>query len=123
MTIQEVIANVDELMPNQYSTEQKIRWLSVLDGKIWHEVILTHMGPTMAYYPFDGYGSDDQELIVPHPYGDDVYGTYLRAKIAAENNEINKYDQFMTQFNASYAEWTGWYNRTHMPLTTGRWRM
>ena len=123
MTIQEVIANVDDLMPNQYSTEQKIRWLSTLDGKIWHEVVRTHMGPTMAYYPFDGYASDDQELIVQPPYAEDLYGYYLKSRIAAENNEINKYDQFAAQFNQAYEDWTGWYNRTHMPLTTGRWRM
>ena len=123
MTIRDVIANVDELMPNQYSTEQKIRWLSVLDGKIWHEVINTHHGHPMTFYPFGGYDNDEEELIVQHPFGSDVYVNYLKARIAAENSEINKYDQFAAQFNQAYEDWTGWYNRTHMPLTMGRWRM
>lgn len=123
MTIQEVIASVDELMPNQYSTEQKIRWLSVLDGKIWHEVIMTHHGHHLTYYPFSGYDNDGEELIVQHPFADDVYGYYLKAKISAENNEINKYDQMITLFNQAYSDWTAWYNRSNMPASGGGWRM
>lgn len=123
MTIQEAIARVDELMPNQYSTEQKVRWLSTLDGKIWHEVIQTHAGCAFAYYPFGGYETDDEELIVKPPYADDVYGYYLQSRIAAENNEISKYDQYSTLFNRAYADWTNFYTRSHMPNSSGRWRM
>ena len=123
MTIQEVIANVDDLMPNQYATEQKIRWLSTLDGKVFHELILTHCGAETAFFPPDGYDSDDCELLVQHPYADDVYGNYLKSRIAAENNEIIKYDQFAALFNQAYNDYTAWYNRTHMPLQHGRWRL
>ena len=123
MTIQEVIAQVDDLMPNQYTTEQKIRWLSTLDGKIWHEVIMTHKGPAFAYYPFDGYDSDDAELLVPAPFAEDVYGFYVKSRIAAENNEIAKYEQNSTLFNEAYKEFTAWWTRTHTPIAGGRWRM
>ncbi len=39
MTIEEVLAQVDELKPNQYSDIVKISWLSKLDAKIFIEVI------------------------------------------------------------------------------------
>lgn len=39
MTIEEVLAQVDELKPNQYSDTVKISWLSKLDSKIFVEVI------------------------------------------------------------------------------------
>lgn len=123
MTIQEAIARVDELMPNQYSTEQKIRWLSTLDGKIFHEVIMTHHSAAFEYYPFDGYDSDDAELLVKPPYADDIYGYYLKSRIAAENNEIAKYNQFSEQFNQAYTDWVNFYNRMFQPIQRGRWRM
>ena len=120
MTISEVIAIVDDLMPNQYSTDQKIRWLSTLDGKIFHEVIQTHLGSRCF---FQGHETDDEDLLVQPPYAEDVYTRYLQARIAAENNEIAKYDQFMTLFNSAYGDFTAWYNRTHRPIGQGRWRM
>ena len=39
MTVEEVLAQVDELKPNQYSDMIKVDWLSRLDRKIWEEVI------------------------------------------------------------------------------------
>lgn len=121
MTIEEIIANVDELMPNQYSTEQKMRWLSSLDGKIFHDVILTHHGTRFVYYPPQGYETDDQELIVPPPYAEDLYGNYLKSRICVENGEIAKYNQFVTLYTAAYNEWASAYNRTHAPRQKGRW--
>lgn len=123
MKIQEAIEKTDELMPNQYTTAQKVSWLSTLDGKIWHEVIMTHHGHQMEWYPFEGYTDDEAELLVPVPYADDVYGWYLTSRIALENNEVSKYDQFSAMFNQAYADFTAWYNRTHPPITSGRWRL
>jgi hypothetical protein len=123
MTIQDIIAKVDELTPNQYSTEQKIGWLSTLDGKIYHEIIRTHAGADRIYYPIEGYDSDDYELIVRPPYADDLYVSYLQSRIAAENNEITKYGQFSALFNQAFADFSSWYNRSHRPFTFGRWRM
>ena len=34
MTAGELIAAVDALRPNQYSAEQKLRWLQLLDAKL-----------------------------------------------------------------------------------------
>ena len=121
MTIEEIITNVDELMPNQYSTAQKVAWLSTLDGKLWHDVIVTHEGACFVFYPPEGYETEEQELIVRPPYAADLYGNYLKSRICAENGEIAKYNQFATLYASAYNDWSGWYNRTHRPLTKGRW--
>lgn len=42
MTAGDIISKVDMLEPNQYSTTQKLEWLSTLDGKIIDQVIKTH---------------------------------------------------------------------------------
>ena len=38
----DIIERLDLLEPNDYSPEQKLRWLNTLDGKIYREVIQTH---------------------------------------------------------------------------------
>ena len=50
MTGGDIISKVDSLEPNQYSTTQKLEWLSTLDGKIIDQVILTHE-PDPAAFP------------------------------------------------------------------------
>ena len=42
MTAGEMIALADRLRPNQYTTEDKLRWLERLDGQVLSEVIGTH---------------------------------------------------------------------------------
>lgn len=124
MTVGEVIEKTEELMPNQYTREMLASWLCSLDGKINEEVIKTHRrdrrGFTMPWY--EGDYTEDTELLVPPPYADDVYTFYLMAQIASHNAEINKYNQYITLYNAAYDQFTSWYNRTHMPRSEGRFR-
>lgn len=115
MTVAEIIRRVDELEPNQYEDEQKLRWLSLLDGQIFEEVIRTHENPIRE--SFTAYSSDSDELLVPFPYGEEVYSWYLQAMIAAENAETGKYSQMMTMFNGVFSQFEAWYNRTHMPIS------
>ena len=121
MTAATVISRVDDLSPNYYTAAQKLGWLASLDGKIYEEVILTHEGADDVDYDPTDYSANTVDLIVQPPYGEDLYCHYLCSRIAAANSEIAKYDQFATLFNADYIEWTGWYNRHHMPLKKGRW--
>lgn len=65
MTIQQVIDDVDLFKPNQYTIEQKISWLSQLDGQIYRELIVLH-------YPLE----EDWKRIGwqwPHPLEDRMH--------------------------------------------------
>ena len=53
MKIIEAIQKVDALKPNNYSQEDKIKWLSTLDGVIKREIIDTHEGASDIV--FNGY--------------------------------------------------------------------
>ena len=53
MTIREAIELVDRLKPNQYGSADKLRWLSELDGAVWHEIWSAHETAVPA---FAGYG-------------------------------------------------------------------
>jgi hypothetical protein len=123
MTIQEILAQVDELTPNTYSAQRKLQWLSDLDGRLFRELIQPRAGAERFYWPEEGYDSDEQELLAPPPYGADLYLRYLQARIAAENGEIHRYAQYSALFNQAYAEFAAWYARDHMPLQRGRWRL
>ena len=109
----DIIERVDLLQPNDYSPEQKLRWLSSLDGKILREVIETHEGNGGT--PLPRYCSGQETLLVQAPYGEDLYLNYIQAMIAAENSETQRYNRRMTLFNAAYQAWTNYYNRTHRP--------
>lgn len=113
MTIREVLETVDRLKVNTYRTEDKIDWLSILDGLIYNEVFRTHEGcPVME---FNGYEVSDQdvELLVPEPYAYDIYLHYLEARIDQENEEIVKYNQSISLYNAAYLRFQDFWNRTH----------
>ena len=120
MKAMEMIDRLDLMEPNDYSPEQKLRWLWTLDGKIYREVIKTHVG---VQEPFpEEYAGGEEELLVGEPYGEELYYYYLQAMVAAENGETQRYNKRMTMFNSAYQGFTNWYNRTHMPHGKGGFR-
>jgi hypothetical protein len=115
MTIIEAITRSDALKPNVYSQEEKIKWLSTLDGNIKSEIIDTHEGGESV--EFNGYDTEtdvNTVLIVPAPY-DEVYIHWIGAKIDYNNAETKKYNNSMMTFNTAYSDFSKYYNRTHMP--------
>lgn len=118
MKAMEIIDRVDMLEPNDYGPEQKLRWLSTLDGKVFCDVILTHEDGKLDAMP--EYTNGNEELIIGMPHGEDVYFYYLTAMIAAENNENARYAKRTTQFNNAYQQWVSWYNRSHKPKSCGK---
>lgn len=133
MTINQILALVDEINTNSYDTKVKIDWLSKLDGRVFNDVILTHehdLVPenseseddeteevNLVEPTFSGYAnaSLDTELLIPDTYSD-VYRDYLMSMIAYSNGETERYQNSMIMFNSNYQEYLDWYNRTHMPI-------
>ena len=123
MTVSEAIAQADAIAPNHYTPEQKLRWLSDLDGKITHEVLLTHeQRPFDQGFPCEGHDDASEELIVQAPYATDVYVNYLLSRVAEANAEVGKYNLYSALFNSAYQDFTNRYNRTHTPKGEGEWR-
>ena len=115
MTIIEAINHIDSLKPNNYTQDDKVTWLSRIDGIIKEKVIDTHEGGEDI--TFDGYDTNTNtstELLVPAPY-DELYLRWLEAQIDYANGEYKKYNNSMTMYNSAYIEYENHYNRTHMP--------
>jgi hypothetical protein len=115
MTVMGAINHINTVKPNGYGQNEKIKWLSTLDGMIKNDVIDTHEGGENI--SFSGYSENSlmKELLAPHPY-DNIYILWLEARMDYANGEYGRYNNSITAFNAAYADFQKWYNRTHMPL-------
>lgn len=115
MTIREAIELVDRLKPNQYGSADKLRWLSELDGVVWHEIWSAHETAVPA---FAGYGPeadlDGTALLIGWPY-DEIYRWYLEMKIDDANGEMTKYNNSAAKYNTYYQAYQNANNRAHMP--------
>lgn len=131
MTIEECISRVDAVKPNQYGTDEKVRWLSYLDASIKRQIIDTHEKPVPTDTEesgesgeaeeetgFNGYTAEDMTavLIAPFPY-DELYVAYLKAKIDEENGETARYNNSAATFNGLLLDFEKAYNREHRPLS------
>lgn len=121
MTGTQIIELVDLKEPNSYTADEKVSWLSNLDGKIFEDVLkkYTEFDLEDAFTPYTD-GSED--LLIGAPYGEDIYIHYLIAMIAQGNAETSRYNQQIALYNAAYSQWWNHYNSTHMPLSRPRFR-
>jgi len=117
MKAMDAIRQVDSLAPNQYGVEQKLRWLALLDGQIYEEVMCAYEGRPEKP---GAYSTGEEELLVPMPYAEGIYGRYLQAMIAAENFESAKYNQQIILYNAAYQQFRDWVCRNGRHKNRGR---
>lgn len=116
MTLLGAISHIDMIKPNSYSQQDKLRWLSTLDGIVKREIIDTHTGgEEVSFSEYTDATPLTQDLLVPHPY-DDVYIRWLEAQIDYANGEYGKYNNSITMYNVAYSNYEKYYNRTHMPI-------
>lgn len=115
MKLREAIDRIDSLKHNVYSTEEKVEWLSRLDGLVKEQIIDTHEdGEEILYEPYTVGRDMDRQLLIPAPY-DEVYIRWLEAQIDYYNGEIARYNNSMLMYQAAYDDFSRSYNRKHMP--------
>ncbi len=125
MTINEAITKIDNVKPNAYSTDDKIEWLSQLDGLVYQELIKTHNDfEETTENKFTGYTSEDgdEEMLIPFPY-ENVYIEWLTAQIDLTNADIGRYNNSVMSFYNDYNQFANWYTRNHMPTQKLGWRL
>jgi len=111
MTIKQAIDAADALRPaNPYSAAVKAGWLSTLDGVLHLSVICGEAAGCPKY------ADDTAELLVPAPF-DELYPTYLAAKIDFCDGEWESYHQTMQMYNMQEAEFARDYIRRNRPAS------
>ena len=98
ITISEIISRLDTLRPNRFSDEIKIAWLSELDGRL-HSRLLSRFENCPAAP--ETYSDHSQQLLIPQPYGSDIYCFYLQSCMDRENGETGRYNQSAALYNAA----------------------
>lgn len=122
MTIQDVIAETDNLKPNQYDTGSKLRWLSDIEGKIYDDILSVRMGSPVSSCPKYDLESDfDTDLLAPDTYAQ-VYVYYLMAMIDYYNAELERYNNSMVMFNMAWDEFARYWYSTHRQISKGRFK-
>lgn len=118
MTLIEAISKIDNLKHNTYTHEDKVVWLSALDGMVKREIMDTHEGDEVSFQGYDTDSDVETVLLVPAPY-DQVYLRWLEAQIDYCNGEYSRFNNSMEMFQAAYQSYSNFYNRTHMPKGVG----
>ena len=123
MTLNEILARVDDETPNQYETALKAAWVEEIDRKILREIILAREEQNDGFRREIGrYNPENGEkiiLILPDEFSG-IYTRYLETKIHYHNAEMSKYNAAVSLFNTQYEEFRAWYFRSHRQ--TGKWR-
>lgn len=124
MTIREAIDRADVNNINQYSIEDKVRWLSILDNLIVIDIYSRHdRNKDEEEINFIPYTSEDMDksLLVPFPY-DELYVSYLDMKICEANRETERYNNAVVLYNSYLDDYSHMYHRTHLPKFTHNFR-
>ena len=74
MTIREVLTRLDLQTHNTCTRQEKLNWLSELDGLVKARILDTHADPSPVQLPYTDPTADTTELLVPPPYD----GLYIR---------------------------------------------
>ena len=118
MTAGQVLAQVDDLLPNSYPGEQKRRWLRQAEGFVVREVHQPHAGGEETEVPPEDAGEDTVLLVQP-PY-DELYRHYVEAQIHYANGELERYNNAMALWNNGLMTLRDHWCRGHMPRRQAR---
>lgn len=105
MTANKAIEIIDRLKVNTYSEEDKMRWINELDGMV-QRLVFQQKEVTPHIYPDDM----DKELLIPAPF-EDVYVSFLEAKIDYHNREYGNYNNSVAMFESQFSEYKKAYIR------------
>ena len=94
MTASEVLQQVDTLLPNQYTTEQKLHWLHRAEG-----FAATFAGGTLPKEM-----TQTTALAVRAPFSE-LYRHYVEAQIHYCNGELERYNNAIALWNGLLMGW------------------
>lgn len=116
MTLAEVLERIDRERPGESTEEEKLRWLSQVDGQWYREMVLTHEeAEETTFAPYTTDGDKSVALLIAPPY-DEVYIHFLYMQTDQRLGEIERYNNDAALYNQGMLEARQAYNREHMPL-------
>ncbi len=98
LTAGQVLAQVDGLLPNAYTREEKLRWLLQAEASLLREV-RQPVGETVSI-PQEL--AEDTVLTAEPPY-DELYSLYLQGQIHYANGDMTRCSNAMSLWNQGVA--------------------
>ena len=115
MTVKQAIEETDQLLPNHYSTDQKLLWLSELDGRVQTEIMLADVADVFGY----NVEQYDANMLVLPPH-DAMYLDWLMYKAAEYYAEIDRAQYHRAEFERKYNRYAAWYMNQYRPADRKR---
>lgn len=113
MTIQQAIDRARLQADTELPDSELTRWLSLLDGQLYNEVVSHYAGNEGGEAPsYDEDTDPETELMVPAPY-DDLYVYHLVMRIHLAHGDLDRYNAAAIMFNNCQKAWQRQYNNTH----------
>ncbi len=103
--VREVLEQIDQLLPNQYSAEQKRRWIAQAEGFVAVEILGKTAPETV----------NNETILQVNPPYDELYRHYVEAQIHYANGEVERYANAAAAWNSSFFSYRDAYNRAHLP--------
>lgn len=110
MTVSEALKRLDDTTPNRYDQENKLLWLTAVDG-----AVAELSGVTPPAYT----ASDDTELLLPVPY-DSAYLRYMEAQIRYHDGFSELYRAAMERYERDILAYRARRQRQNLPQRGGR---
>lgn len=116
MTLAEVLERIDRERPGESTEEEKLRWLSQVDGQWYREMVLTHGGAGGNDLCALHHGRGQERGAADRAAYDEVYIHFLYMQTDQRLGEIDRYNNDAALYNQGMLEARQAYNREHMPL-------
>ena len=120
MTINEAINMLDSQKHNTFSRQDKLHWLSRLDGQIHRELLCLYGKKPEDFTGYTPETDPDTTLLVPAPW-DEIYLHYMTAQVDYLSGEMTRYANAAALYNAVLAAYVRYFNRTHQ-AAGGYWK-
>ena len=119
MTIQEALSLADATKDNLMDDARKIAAISEVEAMVHDEIIMKcRHTPEQAVCPkYDTDTDRDTVLLVPDRFAR-LYVYYILCEIDLQNEEMDKYNNHRALFENKYREFSNYWRREHMPITT-----
>ena len=98
LTAGQVLAQVDGLLPNAYTREEKLRWIAQAEASLLREV----WQPGEAAVAIPQVMAEDTVLTAEPPY-DELYSLYVQGQIHYANGDATRCSNAMSLWNQGVA--------------------
>ncbi len=98
LTAGQVLAQVDGLLPNAYTREEKLRWITQAEASLLREV----WQPGEAAVAIPQVMAEDTVLTAEPPY-DELYSLYVQGQIHYANGDATRCSNAMSLWNQGVA--------------------